>query len=153
MKRILMYMAMALGVFASWSCDPQTEPTPEPEPDPTPALQSFEVNVDAVTKTSVTYTITPALLDKEYVAVVTAAEAVKGLEDEQIVDKVFADIKAAAGAQGLTFAEKMPKVAVKGVQDHVELTGLAVDTEYALVVFGVDPAKDWAYWSYPQYRD
>lgn len=150
MKRILMYMAMALGVFASWSCDPQTEPTPEPEPDPKPALQSFEVNVDAVTKTSVTYTITPALLDKEYVAVVTAAEAVKGLEDEQIVDKVFADIKAAAGAQGLTFAEKMPKVAVKGVQDHVELTGLAVDTEYALVVFGVDPAKDWAYTTFPE---
>ena len=60
MKRILMYMAMALGVFASWSCDPQTEPTPEPEPDPKPALQSFEVNVDGVTETTVTYTVTPA---------------------------------------------------------------------------------------------
>ena len=86
MKRILMYMAMALGVFALWSCDPQTEPTPEPEPDPKPALQSFEVNVDGVTETTVTYTVTPSLLDKEYLAVVKTAASLEGLEDEAIVE-------------------------------------------------------------------
>ena len=148
MKRILMYMAMVLGTVAFWSCDPQEKP--DPQPDPQPALQSFEVKVDAVTKTSVTYSVTPSLLDKEYIAVVKLAESVEGLEDEEIVENIFADIKAAAGAEGLTFAEKMSKIAVKGAQDHVELTGLAVDTEYVLVVFGVDPAKDWAFTTFPE---
>ncbi len=156
MKRILMMMSLALSLAVMAGCDPADPtptPKPEPEPDPTPAIQSFEVAVDAVTKTSVTYTVTPALLDKEYLAVVKTADSIEGLEDEDIVNLVFADIKAAAGAEGLTFAEKMPKVAVKGTQDRVELTGLAVDTEYALVVFGVDPAKDWEFTTFPVVKE
>ena len=153
MKRILMYMAMALGVFASWSCDPQTEPAPEPEPDPKPALQSFEVNVDGVTETTVTYTVTPALLDKEYLAVVKTAASLEGLEDEAIVEAVFADVKAAAEAENTTFEAKMAKLAVKGVSDKVEIDGLAADTEYALVVFGVDPAKAWEYTTFPDVKE
>lgn len=158
MKRILMMMSMALSLAVMAGCDPadpapSPSPKPEPEPDPTPAIQSFEVAVDAVTKTSVTYTVTPALLDKEYLAVVKTAESIKGLDDEDIVNLVFADIKAAAGAEGLTFEEKMPKIVVKGAQEHVELTGLAVDTEYALVVFGVDPAKDWEFTTFPVVKD
>ena len=156
MKRILMMMSLALSLAVMAGCDPADPtptPKPEPEPDPTPAIQSFEVAVDTVTKTSVTYTVTPALLDKEYLAVVKTAESIKGLDDEDIVNLVFADIKAAAGAEGLTFAEKMPKIVVKGAQEHVELTGLAVDTEYALVVFGVDPAKDWEFTTFPVVKD
>lgn len=156
MKRILMMMSLALSLAVMAGCDPADPtptPKPEPEPDPTPAIQSFEVAVDTVTKTSVTYTVTPALLDKEYLAVVKTADSIEGLEDEDIVNLVFADIKAAAGAEGLTFAEKMPKVAVKGTQDRVELTGLAVDTEYALVVFGVDPAKDWEFTTFPVVKE
>ena len=158
MKRILMMMSMALSLAVMAGCDPADPtptptPKPEPEPDPTPAIQSFEVAVEAVTKTSVTYTVTPALLDKEYLAVVKTADSIEGLEDEDIVNLVFADIKAAAGAEGLTFAEKMPKIAVKGAQEHVELTGLAVDTEYALVVFGVDPAKDWEFTTFPVVKE
>ena len=156
MKRILMMMSLALSLAVMAGCDPADPtptPKPEPEPDPTPAIQSFEVAVDTVTKTSVTYTVTPALLDKEYLAVVKTADSIEGLEDEDIVNLVFADIKAAAGAEGLTFAEKMPKVAVKGAQDRVELTGLAVDTEYALVVFGVDPAKDWEFTTFPVVKE
>ena len=148
-----MYMAMALGVFALWSCDPQTEPTPEPEPDPTPALQSFEVNVDGVTETTVTYTVTPAVLDKEYLAVVKTAASVEGLEDEALVESVFADVKAAAEAEGVTFDAKMAKLAVKGVSDKVVIEGLADDSEYALIVFGVDPAKAWEFTTFPEVRE
>lgn len=148
-----MFMAMVLGTVVFWGCDPKVDPTPDPGPDDKPALQSFEVSVDAVTKTSVTYTVTPAVLDKEYVAVVKMAESLEGLEDEDIVEAVFADIKAAAGAEGLTFAEKMPKVVSKGVSDKVEIDGLAVGTEYALVVFGVDPEKEWAYTTFPEVKE
>ena len=91
-----MMMSMALSLAVMAGCDPadptpSPSPKPEPEPDPTPAIQSFEVAVDAVTKTSVTYTVTPALLDKEYLAVVKTAESIKGLDDEDIVNLVFAD--------------------------------------------------------------
>ena len=151
MKRILMYMAMVLGTVAFWSCDPQEKP--DPQPDPQPALQSFEVNVDGVTETTVTYTVTPALLDKEYLAVVKTAASLEGLEDEAIVEAVFADVKAAADAENTTFEAKMAKLAVKGVSDKVEIDGLAADTEYALVVFGVDPAKAWEYTTFPDVKE
>ena len=153
MKRIFMFMAMALGALAIQGCDPQEKPTPDnPTPD-TPALQSFEVNVDDVTETTVTYTVTPSLLDKEYVAVVKNAASVAGLEDEAIVEAVFADVKAAAEAEGKTFDAKMAQIASKGVADHVTIEGLAVDTEYALIVFGVDPAKAWAYTTFPEVKE
>ena len=146
-----MYMAMILGTLAFWSCDPQEKP--DPQPDPQPALQSFEVNVDGVTETTVTYTVTPALLDKEYLAVVKTAASLEGLEDEAIVEAVFADVKAAAEAENTTFEAKMAKLAVKGVSDKVEIDGLAADTEYALVVFGVDPAKAWEYTTFPDVKE
>ena len=150
---MFMFMAMALGALAIQGCDPQEKPTPDnPTPD-TPALQSFEVNVDDVTETTVTYTVTPSLLDKEYVAVVKNAASVAGLEDEAIVEAVFADVKAAAEAEGKTFDAKMAQIASKGVADHVTIEGLAVDTEYALIVFGVDPAKAWAYTTFPEVKE
>lgn len=151
MKRIFMFMAMALGALAFQGCDPQDKPIEE-EPDK-PALQSFEVNVDGVTETSVTFTVTPALLDKEYLAVVKTAASLEGLEDEAIVEAVFADVKAAAEAENTTFEAKMAKLAVKGVSDKVEIDGLAADTEYALVVFGVDPAKAWEYTTFPDVKE
>ena len=61
MKRILMMMSMALSLAVMAGCDPV---------EPQTVLQSFEVSVDATTRTSVTYSVTPALTDKEYVAVV-----------------------------------------------------------------------------------
>lgn len=158
MKRILMMMSMALSLAVMAGCDPadptpSPSPKPEPEPDPTPAIQSFEVAVNAVTETTMTYTVTPSLLDKEYIAVVKTKESLAGLQDEEIVTAVFDDVKAAAASSGQTFSEKMTKIAVKGVSDNVEITGLAVDTEYSLVVFGVDPAKDWEYTTFPVVND
>lgn len=147
-----MFMAMALGVLAFQGCDPQDTPTEEPKEE-TPALQSFEVNVDGVTETTVTYTITPAILDKEYLAVVKTAASVAGLEDEALVESVFADVKAAAEAEGVTFDAKMAKLAVKGVSDKVVIEGLADDSDYALIVFGVDPAKAWEFTTFPEVRE
>ncbi len=156
MKRILMYVSLALSLAVMAGCDPvdpTPTPEPEPEPKPEPVLQSFDVAVDAVTKTSMTYTVTPTVLDQEYIAVVKTKESLAELQDEEIVEAVFADVKAAAASSGLTFNEKMTAIAVKGVSDKVEITGLAVDTEYSLVVFGVDPAKEWEYTTFPEVAD
>lgn len=155
MKRILMLMAMTLGLALISGCEkPAPSPTPDPKPEPPqPALQSFEVAVNAVTETSMTYTVTPSVLDQEYIAVVKTKESLAALQDEQIVETVFEDIKAAASSAGITFNEKMAAIAAKGVSENVEITGLAVDTEYSLVVFGVDPSKDWEYTTFPVVKD
>ena len=155
MKRILMLMAMTLGLALISGCEkPAPTPNPEPKPEPPqPVLQSFEVAVNAVTETSMTYTVTPSVLDQEYIAVVKTKESLAALQDEQIVEAVFEDIKAAAASSGITFNEKMAAIAAKGVSENVEITGLAVDTEYSLVVFGVDPSKDWEYTTFPVVKD
>lgn len=121
----------------------------DPNETPQPVLQSFEVNVDAVTKTSVTYSVTPTLLDKEYIAVVLAAETVEGVDDETLMENILSDVKEIAGDGGLTFTEYMEKNAVKGVVSKIQVKGLDVDTDYALVVFGVDPANGYAADTYP----
>ena len=124
---------MALGVMAAAGCN-EKEPQKDPTPEPTPAIQSFEISVDAVTKKTVTYSVTPELLDKEYIAVVTTAESLAGLEDEAVVEHVYDEIKATAASAGLTFAEKMSAIAAKGALQGVVVDGLAVNTEYAVVV-------------------
>ena len=148
-------MAMTLGLALISGCEkPAPTPNPEPKPEPPqPVLQSFEVAVNAVTETSMTYTVTPSVLDQEYIAVVKTKESLAALQDEQIVEAVFEDIKAAAASSGITFNEKMAAIAAKGVSENVEITGLAVDTEYSLVVFGVDPSKDWEYTTFPVVKD
>ena len=148
-------MAMTLGLALISGCEkPAPSPTPDPKPEPPqPALQSFEVAVNAVTETSMTYTVTPSVLDQEYIALVKTKESLAALQDEQIVETVFEDIKAAASSAGITFNEKMAAIAAKGVSENVEITGLAVDTEYSLVVFGVDPSKDWEYTTFPVVKD
>jgi hypothetical protein len=150
-----MLMAMTLGLALISGCEkPAPTPNPEPKPEPPqPVLQSFEVAVNAVTETSMTYTVTPSVLDQEYIAVVKTKESLAALQDEQIVEAVFEDIKAAAASSGITFNEKMAAIAAKGVSENVEITGLAVDTEYSLVVFGVDPSKDWEYTTFPVVKD
>lgn len=129
------------------------EPQKEPTPEPTPAIQSFEITVDAVTKKTVTYSVTPELLDKDYIAVVTTAESLAGLEDEAVVEHVYNEVKAAAASAGLTFAEKMSAIAAKGVSQGVVVDGLAVNTEYAVVVFGVDPENNWESTTFPELKE
>ena len=110
-------MAMTLGLALISGCEkPAPTPNPEPKPEPPqPVLQSFEVAVNAVTETSMTYTVTPSVLDQEYIAVVKTKESLAALQDEQIVEAVFEDIKAAAASSGITFNEKMAAIAAKGV--------------------------------------
>lgn len=143
MKRILMFAAMVTVIIAAVGCDPDEGPGKDP------VLQSFEVAVDAVTKTSVTYSVTPAVLDKEYIAVVKTAESVEGVEDEALVEGIFSDFKTVAAQSGLTLSEYMAKNVVKGVTSGATVNGLAVDTDYVLVVFGVDPAADYTASTYP----
>ena len=63
---------------------------------------------------------------------------------------MYDEIKAAAASAGLTFAEKMSAIAAKGASQGVVVDGLAVNTEYAVVVFGVDPANNWESTTFPE---
>lgn len=143
MKRLFMLVAAVLGTVVVVGCDPEEKPVTEP------VLQSFEITVDAVTKTSVTYSVTPAVLDQEYFAVVKSAESLEGVEDEVLMEAILNDVKEVAGLSGLTLSEYMSRNAMKGVATGATIKGLAVDTDYVLVVFGVDAAADYAPTTYP----
>lgn len=139
-------MTMALGAVAFSGCD-------EKEPEPTPVLQSFEVNVDEVTRTAVTYTVTPTLTDKEYIALVMTAESVQGADDEAVVAKVMDEVQNQASHSGKTFQEQMSALALKGVSSKKTVSGLALDTKYALIVFGVDPEDSWKNTTFPVVKE
>lgn len=149
MKKMMFLMAMISGIIAISGC----EKTPEGPDQKDPVLQTFEVSVDAVSRTAVTYSVTPTLNDKEYVVVVKTAESVAGLEDEALVEKIFDEIEASAASSGNTLAEQMNKIACKGAVKSAEVKGLAVNTAYVLVVFGVDPAQEWASTTFPVVKE
>ena len=65
MKRIATYLAAALTVFAAVSCE-KNKPAPTPEPDPL----TLEISVGTVTKTTVSFTVTPNLDDSPYLCTV-----------------------------------------------------------------------------------
>lgn len=141
MKKMMLMLALIPGIIAFVGCE-KTPDGPEPGPD-TPTVQTFEVSVDAKTRTSVTYSVTPSLSDKEYIAVVKTAISVVGLEDKALAAAVLDAIKTEGAQAGLTVAEQMAKIVRKGTQTGVVMKGLAADTEYVLVVFGVDPESGW----------
>lgn len=141
MKKLI-YLLLALPlVFAA--CKP--EPAPEPGPDnPTPEVLTFEVEVGEVTHSTVNFTITPSDLAAEYLCVLYDAETVEEYtRDEFLVQTLYQELETEARQTGKTLQEYMPEIVDKGVLNG-EYERLAPETEYYIVVFGVDPAKKYA---------
>ena len=144
----LMTFAMLVAVaFASCTKDKSVTPEPEPgpEPGPTPELLTFEAEIVGVTRTTATFNVTPSNLEADYMAVIYSANGVEQCAtDAEIVTKIYADINEYAQAQNVTFAEYMAGVVKNGQLENHEATGLAQNTAYYLLVFGVDAEADYA---------
>ena len=133
----LFYLLLALPlVFAA------CEPTPDPVPDnPTPEGLTFEVEVGEVTHSVVNFTITPSDLEAEYLCVLYDAETVEEFtRDEFLVQTLYQELETEARQTGKTLEEYMPQIVDKGVLTS-KYERLAPESEYYIVVFGVDPAK------------
>ena len=143
-------MLVAALSFASCGKDnptptPEPTPNPEPNPEPQPTELTFDVKVKEVTKANMYFEVTPSDLEAEYMVMVYDAEFVDGYsKDEYLVGDIYADLEIYANTLGLTLDEYFAKNIEKGAITDGSVSGLAVSSNYYLLVFGVDPANEYA---------
>ena len=140
MKKInWLMMLMAMVVMAFAAC----EPTPAPEPEPEQPKGAFAVEITEVTYSSVSYTVTPSDLEAEYLCLLYDAETVEEFtQDKYLVATLYQELEAEARTMGMTLAEFLPTYTDKGILED-QFVGLAPESDYYLIVFGVDPAKNY----------
>ena len=142
---LFMLMAAVAVSFASCEKTPEQKPEPEPTPDPKPQGLTFEVAVGEVTSSSVAYTVTPSDLEAEYLCVLYDAETVEEYtRDEFLVQSLMMELESEARATGKTLAEYMPEIVDKGAIVDGMFKGLAPESRYYIVIFGVDAANNYA---------
>ena len=142
MKKInWLMMLMTAATLSFAAC---TEPTPEqPKPGPEEPKGPFKVELTEVTYSSVSYTVTPSDLEAEYLCMLYDAETVEEFtQDKYLVATLYQELEAEARSYGMTLAEFLPTYTDKGVLED-QFTGLASEADYYLIVFGVDPAKNY----------
>lgn len=142
MKKInWLMMLMTAATLSFAAC---TEPTPEqPKPGPEEPKGPFTVELTEVTYSSVSYTVTPSDLEAEYLCMLYDAETVEEFtQDKYLVATLYQELEAEARSYGMTLAEFLPTYTDKGVLED-KFTGLASEADYYIIVFGVDPAKNY----------
>ena len=149
MKKLNWLMAALIVAALSFAACSKDAPTdkPQPEPDPEQPVKkelTFEAVVNNVTRTSAFITVTPSDLEADYMSVVYPASAVEQCAtDAELVVKIYAEFAAYAEANGKTFVEYMAEVVKRGAQENHEVKGLAQNTNYYLLVFGVDASAEY----------
>ena len=135
---------MMLLTAATLSFAACTEPTPDqPEPGPEQPKATFTIDINEVTYSSVSYTVTPADLEAEYLCMLYDAETVESFnQDKFLVATLYQELESEARSMGMTLAEFLPTYTDKGVLED-SFNGLASEADYYIVVFGVDPANNY----------
>ena len=123
-----------------------TEPTPEqpngPE-EPEQPKGPFAVEITEVTYSSVSYTVTPSDLEAEYLCILYDAETVEEFtQDKYLVATLLQELEAEARTEGLTLVEFLADYTDKGVLES-SYERLAPESDYYIIVFGVDPANNY----------
>ena len=140
---LMMLLTAATLSFAACTKDSaKEEPKPTPEPEK-PAGLTFEVEIDEVTYSSVSYTVTPSDLEAEYLCILYDAETVEEFtQDKYLVATLLQELEAEARTEGMTLVEFLVDYTDKGVlEDSYER--LAPESDYYIIVFGVDPANNY----------
>ena len=126
---------MVAAVAVVVSCTPNEEPTPvAPTPD-----ADFVVEVGDVTRSTVTLSVTPSAEIGNYICVVEERSVVEEYtQDKFIIATVFQELTNEASSKGQTLVEYLPSVVDNGKIEDVTFSNLKLDTEYYVLVFGVD---------------
>ena len=144
MKKINFLMALMMAFTLSFVACNEPEPAPEPDPVP-PVKDTFVVEIGEVTSSSVAYTVTPSDLEAEYLCVLYDAETVEEFtRDQFLVENLMSELEDEARSTGKTLLEYMPSVVDKGAITDGMFKGLAPESRYYIVIFGVDAANNYA---------
>jgi hypothetical protein len=134
-SKLWAFVALALLAVG---CATTDEPTPEP---PTPQ-EDFVVELGDVTRSTLSLSVTPAESIGDYVCVVEERSVVDEFTQSKfVIATVFQELAEEASSKGLTLAEYMPSVVDNGKIENATFSGLKLDTEYYVLVFGVDTAS------------
>ena len=126
--------AMLALMAVAVACDPGID-LPSP---PTP-IPDFRVEIDNVTRSTVTVSVAPSEKIADYICVVEERSVVDEFTQSKfVIATVFQELTEEASSKGLTLAEYMPTVVDNGVIEGATFSGLSLDTEYYILVFGVD---------------
>ena len=126
---------MVAAVAAVASCTPNEEPTPKP----VAPQMAFEVEIDNVTRSTVTLSVTPSAEIGNYICVVEERSVVEEFtQDKFVIATVFQELTNEASSKGQTLVEYLPSVVDNGKIEDVTFSNLKLDTEYYVLVFGVD---------------
>jgi hypothetical protein len=141
MKKFNIFMALvALVTISLVACEKHNEP----EPTPTPEVTDFEVTISNVTRGSVTFGVTPVDKEMDYLCAVYEKEVVEEyLRDEFFIEVVLQELGDDAASKGKTLNEYMAEVVDRGDISDATISGLAGDSDYYIVVFGVDAAQNY----------
>ncbi len=135
-------MLLTAVVLSFAACKEPTPDQPEPVP-PQPEGLTFEVELGEVTYSSVDYTVTPSDLEAEYLCILYDAETVEEFtQDKYLVATLLQELEAEARTEGMTLVEFLADYTDKGVLES-SYTNLAPESDYYLIVFGVDPANNY----------
>ena len=134
-SKLWAFVALALLAVG---CATTDEPTPEP---PTPQ-EDFVVELGDVTRSTLSLSVTPAESIGDYICVVEERGVVDEFtQDKFVIATVLQELAEEASSKGLTLAEYMPSVVDNGKIENATFSGLKLDTEYYVLVFGVDTAS------------
>lgn len=140
MNRIKWFVALVVTIVAM-ACNPE----PEPEPTPEPEGLTFETTIVATTRTTVTFDVVPSDEEAAYFCYVMEREEVDDFtKDRYLIATILQTLTEEASNVGKTFEEYMSTVVDRGTVDDGSFSGLAMDSEYYLLVFGVDEARGYA---------
>ena len=140
MKRlaILFTAIVALSVSACVQKEPETPKPPVDTPE-------FKVEIESITRSTVTLSVTPKELDMEYLCLIYDKEFVEEFtRDEFLVSSIYQEIEDEAYDKGKTLAEYMPTIVERGAMEGVRYSGMQLDSEYYVVLFGVDAANEYS---------
>lgn len=145
MKKLVSLFATIMALVAvACGGDDVDKPAPKPGPvEPSEPSAPFVVDITATTRGSVTFSVTPSDPTVDYLCVVYEKEEVDSYrKDEYFVDDIFAKLELVAQKEGKLLGEYLPSVMLYGDTEGNKATGLQMDTEHYVVVFGVEYTID-----------
>ena len=142
MKKFNLFMALVVAALSFVACNNKSD-EPTPEPTPKPEVLTFNAEVLDITKTTATYSVTPSKLEAEYLVFVYDARVVEQCEtDAEIITKLYDEVDAYAEANDTTFEAYLANKVKKGVVENGVISNLSQNTNYYLLIFGVDSANE-----------
>lgn len=102
----------------------------------------FIVAVTDVTRSTVTLDVTPSESIGDYLCVVEECEKVDEFtKDSFVIETLFMEFSDEASSSGKTLEEYMPEVVERGKLEKAKFSGLKIDTDYYVLLFGVDAER------------